>query len=297
MGRVYRVLDTKLNEEVALKLIKPDIASDRKTLERFKNELKLARKVSQKNVGRMFDMGEEAGAHFITMEYVPGEDLKSSIRRFGQLPVGKAVAVAKQICEGLSVAHKIGIVHRDLKPSNIMIDKEGNVRIMDFGIARSTKDQGITGEGVIIGTPEYMSPEQVEGEDADQRSDIYSLGIILYEMVTGTPPFEGDTPFAVGVKHKSETPRDPRKINPQIPDDLARLILQCLEKEKDKRPQTADDVLTTLGKIESGISTTERAAAQKRPRTSKELTVTLGIKKPYLAGAIALAVIAAALLT
>ncbi len=296
MGKVFRVLDTKLNEEVALKLIKPEISSDRKTLERFKNELKLARKVSQKNVGRMFDLGEEAGTHFITMEYVPGEDLKSSIRRFGQLPVGKSVAVAKQICEGLSVAHKIGIVHRDLKPSNIMIDKEGNVRVMDFGIARSTKDKGITGEGVIIGTPEYMSPEQIEGKEADQRSDIYSLGIILYEMVTGAPPFEGDTPFAVGVKHKSDIPQDPRKINPQIPDDLGRLILQCLEKEKDKRPQTADDVLSSLGEIESGISTTERAAATKRPRTSKELTVTLGIRKPYLVLAIAMGILAAALL-
>jgi serine/threonine protein kinase/Flp pilus assembly protein TadD len=296
MGKVYRVLDTKLNEEVALKLIKPEIYSDRKTLERFKNELKLARKVSQKNVGRMFDLGEEAGTHFITMEYVPGEDLKSSIRRFGRLPVGKSVAIATQICEGLSVAHKIGIVHRDLKPSNIMIDKEGNVRIMDFGIARSTKDKGITGEGVIIGTPEYMSPEQVEGKETDQRSDIYSLGIILYEMVTGAPPFEGDTPFAVGVKHKSDIPQDPRKINPQIPDDLGRLILQCLEKEKDKRPQTADDVLTTLGGIESGISTTERTAAPKRPRTSKELTVTLGIKRPYLSLAILVGVLAAALL-
>jgi serine/threonine protein kinase/Flp pilus assembly protein TadD len=296
MGKVYRVLDTKLNEEVALKLIKPEISSDRKTLERFKNELKLARKVSQKNVGRMFDMGEETGTHYITMEYVPGEDLKSSIRRFGRLPVGKSVAIANQICEGLSVAHKIGIIHRDLKPSNIMIDKEGNVRIMDFGIARSTKDKGITGEGVIIGTPEYMSPEQVEGKEADQRSDIYSLGIILYEMVTGAPPFEGDTPFAVGVKHKNDIPQDPRKINPQIPDDLGRIILQCLEKEKNKRPQTADDMLSSLGEIESGISMTERAAVTKRPRTSKELTVTLGIKKPYLAGAIVLAVIAAAIL-
>jgi len=295
MGKVYRVLDTTLNEEVALKLIKPEIAADRKTLERFKNELKLARKVSHKNVGRMFDMGEEAGTHFITMEYVPGEDLKSSIRRFGPLPIVKSIAVAKQICEGLSVAHKIGIVHRDLKPSNIMIDKDGNVRIMDFGIARSIKDRGITGEGAVIGTPEYMSPEQVEGKEVDPRSDIYSLGIILYEMTTGTPPFEGDTPFTVGIKHKSEPPPDPRKINPHIPDELGRLLLECLEKEKNKRPPSADDVLSWLGEIESGISTTERSAASKRPRTLKELTVTLSIKKPYLALGVVLIVVAATL--
>ena len=197
MGKVYRVLDKKLNEEVALKLIKPEISSDKRTLERFKNELKLARKVSQKNVGRMFDMGEETGTHYITMEYVPGEDLKSSIKRFGQLSVSKSLDIAKQICEGLSEAHKSGIVHRDLKPSNIIIDKQGNVRIMDFGIARSIKDKGLTGEGVIIGTPEYMSPEQVEGKEVDPRSDIYSLGVVLYEMMTGRPPFEGDTPLAV----------------------------------------------------------------------------------------------------
>jgi serine/threonine protein kinase/tetratricopeptide (TPR) repeat protein len=297
MGRVYRALDKKLNVEVAIKLIKPEIASERRTLERFKNELVLARKVSQKNVGRMFDMGEETGTHYITMEYVPGEDLKSSIRRFGQLPIGKSITIAKQVCEGLSEAHKIGIVHRDLKPSNIMIDKQGNVRIMDFGIARSIKDKGITGEGVIIGTPEYMSPEQVEGKDVDQRSDIYSLGIILYEMVTGTPPFEGDTPLAVAVRHKSEVPRDPLEVNPQIPEDLGRVILQCLEKEKNKRPQSADDVLASLGEIERAIPTAGKSTAIKRPRTSKELTVTLGIKKPFLAAAIAVAVIAAALLT
>ena len=222
MGKVYRVLDKKLNEEVALKLIKPEISSDKRTLERFKNELKLARKVSQKNVGRMFDMGEETGTHYITMEYVPGEDLKSSIKRFGQLSVSKSLDIAKQICEGLSEAHKSGIVHRDLKPSNIIIDKQGNVRIMDFGIARSIKDKGLTGEGVIIGTPEYMSPEQVEGKEVDPRSDIYSLGVVLYEMMTGRPPFEGDTPLAVAVLHKSEAPRDPREIIPQIPENLAR---------------------------------------------------------------------------
>ena len=296
MGKVYRVLDKKLNEEVALKLIKPEISSDKRTLERFKNELKLARKVSQKNVGRMFDMGEETGTHYITMEYVPGEDLKSSIKRFGQLSVSKSLDIAKQICEGLSEAHKSGIVHRDLKPSNIIIDKQGNVRIMDFGIARSIKDKGLTGEGVIIGTPEYMSPEQVEGKEVDPRSDIYSLGVVLYEMMTGRPPFEGDTPLAVAVLHKSEAPRDPREIIPQIPENLARIILRCLEKEKSRRPQSAEEVLVSLGEIEGGSGITGSPDTAKRSRTSKELTVTLGIRKPLLVAAIAVAVIAIALL-
>jgi serine/threonine-protein kinase len=158
MGKVYRALDKKLNEEVALKLIKPEIASDKKMLERFSNELKLARKISHRNVGRMYELLEEKGTHYITMEYVPGEDLRSSIKRFGQLPIGKSISIAKQICEGLIEAHRLEVMHRDLKPSNIMIDKEGNARIMDFGIARSLKAKGITGAGIMIGTPEYMSP-------------------------------------------------------------------------------------------------------------------------------------------
>ncbi|NOR21876.1 MAG: protein kinase, partial [Candidatus Aminicenantes bacterium] len=221
MGKVYRALDKKLNEEVALKLVKPEIASDKKTLERFSNELKIARKIAHKNVGRMYELMEEKGIHFITMEYVPGEDLKSFIRRAETLSAGKAISIAKQVCEGLAEAHELGVVHRDLKPQNIMIDKEGNSRIMDFGIARSLKAKGITDAGVMIGTPEYMSPEQVDAKETDQRSDIYSLGVILYEMVTGRAPFEGDTPLSVAVKQKTETPKDPRKLNSQIPVDLS----------------------------------------------------------------------------
>ena len=246
MGRVYRVEDTKLKQEVALKLIKPEIAKDKKTIERFRNELKLAREIAHRNVCRMYDLNEEKGAHYITMEYVRGEDLRGLIRRIGQLPIGKSLSVAKQICEGLAEAHRLGVVHRDLKSNNIMIDKEGNVRIMDFGIARSLEAKGITGAGVMIGTPEYMSPEQVEGKEVDQRSDIYSLGVILYEMVTGRVPFEGDTPFTIGVKHKSEIPKDPKELNTQIPEDLNRVILICLEKDKEERYQSAGELRSEL---------------------------------------------------
>jgi len=282
MGKVYRVEDKKIKEEVALKLIKPEIASDKKTIERFSNELRMARKIRHKNVCGMYDLGEEKGTHYITMEYVPGEDLKSFIRRSEQLTVGKSIFIAKQVCDGLAEAHRLGVIHRDLKPQNIMIDKDGNARIMDFGIARSLKAKGITGAGVMIGTPEYMSPEQVEGKEVDQRSDIYSLGVILYEMMTGRVPFEGDTPFTIGVKHKSEHPKNPRELNTQIPEDLSKVILRCLEKDKENRFQSAGEVRSELVNIEKGIPTTERMVSKRKPITSREITVTFGLKKLFI---------------
>jgi serine/threonine protein kinase/Flp pilus assembly protein TadD len=279
MGRVYRVEDTKLKQEVALKLIKPEVARDKKTIERFRNELKTARMIAHKNVCRMFDLGEAGGAYFITMEYVRGEDLKSFIRRSEKLTVGKAVSLAKQVCDGLAEAHSLGVIHRDLKPGNIMIDGDGNARIMDFGIARSLGEKGITGAGMMIGTPEYMSPEQVEGKEVDQRSDIYSLGIILYEMLTGRVPFEGDSPFTIGMKHKGEIPKDPKELNAQISEDLSRMILRCLEKDKDKRYQSAGEIRSGLEDIERGIPTTERATIKRMPLTSREITLQFSLKR------------------
>jgi serine/threonine-protein kinase len=298
MGRIYRAVDKKLNEEVALKMIRPEIASEKRTLERFHNELKLARKISHPNVGRMYELLVEEGVHFITMEYVSGEDLKSSIRRFGQLPISKSISIAKQICEGLAEAHKIGVVHRDLKPSNIMVDKEGNAKVMDFGIARSLKTKGITGEGVSVGTPEYMSPEQVEGKEADQRADIYSLGIILYEMVTGRVPFEADTGFAVALKHKSEQPENPKRLNPQIPDQLSRLILKCLEKDREKRYQGAGEVLTELTMIEQGLPSTEKVVPKRKLITPKEISIKFSLRKLFIPalGLVAVAAVIALLI-
>ncbi|NIN92134.1 protein kinase, partial [bacterium] len=296
MGKVYKVLDTKIKEKVALKLLKPEIASDKKTIERFSNELKFARKVRHENVCQMYDLGEEKGTHFITMEFVPGEDLKSMIRMSRQLSMGATIGITKQVCEGLASAHKMGVVHRDLKPQNIMIDKEGNARIMDFGIARSIEGKGITGAGVMIGTPEYMSPEQVEGKEVDQRSDIYSLGVILYEMVTGRVPFEGDTPFTIGVKQKSEEPRNPTELNSQIPEDLSRVILRCMEKNKENRYQSAGEVRSEIENIEKGIPTTEIEIPKRKPITSREITVTFGLKKLFIPALVVIALIIAAIL-
>ena len=282
MGRVYKVLDQETNERIALKLIKPEIATDKKAIERFRNELTTARKIVQKNVCRMYDLNKEKENCFITMEYISGQDLKGLIRQTGQLIVGKAISIAKQICDGLSEAHRLGVVHRDLKPSNIMIDKEGNARIMDFGIARSIKEKGITGTGIMIGTPEYMSPEQVEAKEVDFRSDIYSLGIILYEMVTGRLPFKGDTALSIAMKHKGETPKDPKDLNPQIPEDLNQLILKCMEKDKEHRYQTVEQILYELDNIEKDIPTTQREITKKRPLTSKEITVSFSLKKIFI---------------
>jgi serine/threonine protein kinase/tetratricopeptide (TPR) repeat protein len=294
MGRVYKVQDTDIKEKIALKLLRPEITLDMEAVERFSNELKLARRISHRNVCRMFDLGRAEGTTFITMEFVPGEDLKSFIHRAKQLSIGTAISIAKQVCEGLEEAHRLGVVHRDLKPGNIMIDRDGDAKIMDFGIARSLSGRGITGAGVLIGTPEYMSPEQVEGKDVDQRSDLYSLGVILYEMVTGRLPFSGDTPLSVAHKHKYEAPKNPKLLNPNIPDDLNGLILKSLEKDKTKRYQSAADLRAELERIERGLPTTERVAPQRKPSTSKQITVSFRPAKLLIPAVAVIAVIAAA---
>jgi len=288
MGKVYKAVDTKINDKVALKLIKPNISSDIKTIERFKNELKIARKIRHRNVCQMYDLGEEKGTHFITMEFVPGEDLKSMIKMSGRLAVGTTINIAKQICEGLDEAHRLGIVHRDLKPGNIMIDKLGNVRIMDFGIARSREVKGITAAGMMIGTPEYMSPEQVEGKEVDKRSDIYSLGVMMFEMVTGRVPFEGESSLNIAVKHKTEAPLDPRKFNARVPLELSSVILKCLEKDRKKRFHEAGKILAELNKIEKGISDAEKKSPERKIITPQVKRV---VPKKYWIAAVILIVL------
>lgn len=259
MGSVHRAFDQKVGEEVALKVLNPEIAADEEIIGRFRNELSLARKIIHKNVCRLFDLHESEGALFITMEYVAGEDLQNFIKRSGSLAISKAVSVARQIFEGLAEAHKLGVIHRDLKPRNIMIDRAGNAHIMDFGIARSLRTGGITKTGTIIGTPEYMSPEQLDGREADERSDIYALGVIQYEMLTGQRPFKADSALSLALKHKTEVPQDPRALNPQIPESLGRLILKCLEKDTAKRYQRAEEIHQELADIEKFIAATKTA--------------------------------------
>ena len=279
MGKVYKVLDKDIDEKIAIKLLKPEIASEEKIIERFQNELKFARKITHKNVCRMYDLNKFEGTPYITMEYVSGEDLKSSIKRMGPLSAGKAIFITKQICEGLIEAHKLGVIHRDLKPQNIMIDKAGNAHIMDFGIALSLNAKGLTTAGMMIGTPDYMSPEQVEAKDVDQRSDIYSLGVIVYEMLTRRVPFEGDTALSIALKHKTEMPKNPREINEHVPEELSNVILKCMEKNREKRYQKVEELLSELSDIEESIPTTDGVLPKKKPTTSREITARFKLKK------------------
>ena len=252
MGKVYKAYDTEVKEEVAIKLLKPEIAQDEGIIERFRQELKLTHRIGHKHVCKMYHLAKHEDHLFITMEYIDGQDLKTFIRNSGPIPEDKALATAIQICEGMAAAHELGIIHRDLKPRNIMLDECRNAKLMDFGIARSVEAPGVTQTGVMIGTPDYMSPEQAEGDELDQRSDIYSFGVILFEMVTGGVPFKGDTALSVALKHKAQLPQEPRDLNPDISDNLSRLILVCMEKERESRYQTAESLLADLRNIKEG---------------------------------------------
>src|ERR1700677_4007601 len=237
MGNVYNARDRETGETVALKLLKPEIASDQAMMDRFKNELLFARKITHKNVCRVYEFNRAAGIAYTSMEFVEGESLRSVLNRFGALTQKKAKDLALQICSGLKEAHAQGIVHRDLKPENVMIDGSGNLKIMDFGIARSM--EAVTRQtGAMVGTPAYMAPEQVSGSPVDYRTDIYSLGLMLYEMFTGKPAFSAENAIAVALKQMREDPPRPGEVEPSIPLPIERAILRCLEKSPEKRFQT-----------------------------------------------------------
>jgi serine/threonine protein kinase len=248
MGIVFRARDRQTSEVVAVKLLKPEIAADHDAMERFKNEMRLARKVTHKNVCRIYEFNPVDSSAYISMEFVDGESLRQVINRFSGLPLRKASQIACQVCAGLREAHSQGTVHRDLKPENIMIDAKGNAKIMDFGIARSV-ETGLTQGTRVIGTPSYMAPEQAEGKNVDGRTDIYALGLVLYEVLTGRPTFTGDTPVSIALKQISEAPVSPREVDPTIPAPVEAAILRCLAKKPEDRFQTVEELESKLDTI------------------------------------------------
>jgi tetratricopeptide (TPR) repeat protein/predicted Ser/Thr protein kinase len=248
MGSVYKAYDNELDRLVALKLVRTGLADDLQTMQRFKQELLLASKISHKNILRIHDMGDWNGVKFITMAFVDGPDLASLMRRQGPLAFDRALNFTRQLCAALEAAHHEGVVHRDLKPQNILIDQSDNVYVTDFGLAKSLDAAAttMTRTGQILGTPRYMSPEQVEAGEVTQASDIYSLGLIVYEMFTGKRPFRGDTAMQLMYQRVTEPPQDPRSVHPGIPDYLAEIILKCLVKDPARRYQSAREILDDL---------------------------------------------------
>ncbi len=247
MGAVYRVRDLELDRDVALKLVRPEIAADPATLERFRREIQLSSRITHRNVLRVYDLGEVEGIRFLTMQFVDGDDLASLIKREGRLPVPRVLAIFGEICKGLAAAHEQGVVHRDLKPQNIMLDAAGTAYVTDFGIAKSLAGTGMTEMGAILGTPSYMSPEQVRGEPAGPRSDIYALGVILYEMVAGQVPFTGDSAYEVMMRRLSHRPRPAAELNPEIPAFLQKIMERCMATEPASRYPSVDAILADLG--------------------------------------------------
>ena len=237
MGEVYRADDLRLGQPVALKFLPESFAADADRVERFYNEVRVARQVSHPNVCRMYDIGEVSGLHYLAMEFVDGDDLASLLRRIGRLPEDKGLDIARQLCAGLAAAHDRGVLHRDLKPENIMIDGRGKVRITDFGLA-GIADEIAQGD-VRSGTPAYMSPEQLSGREVTTRSDVYSLGLVLYEIFTGKRAFEGKTFVEFLRKHEREAPPEPSRLVTNLDPAIESVILRCLAKDPLARPSSA----------------------------------------------------------
>jgi tetratricopeptide (TPR) repeat protein/predicted Ser/Thr protein kinase len=257
MGAVYKVHDREIGGYAALKVIRPEMANKPEVLQRFKQELILARQVTHKNVIRIHDLGEADGVKFITMDFVEGHDLASLIRDRGKFEPEEAAEIIAQVCRALDAAHSEGVVHRDLKPQNIMVDTQGRVKVMDFGIARSTEAEGgMTQTGALLGTPEYMSPEQAKGLHVDARSDLFSLGIIFYEMLTGKTPFHAHTMMATIFKRTQEKARPPIELEATLPQQINDVVVKCLATEPEDRFQSASEILAALGReARTGVET------------------------------------------
>ncbi|HEV2297844.1 MAG TPA: tetratricopeptide repeat protein [Candidatus Acidoferrales bacterium] len=276
MGRVYKAYDKELERMIAVKVLQPELVSDPNAMQRFKQELLLASRISHKNILRIHDLGEADGVKFISMAFVEGEDLHHLLRTHGRLPVDRALKIAEQLCEALDAAHSEGVVHRDLKPQNVLMGKNDQVYVVDFGLAKSLEASaaGMTRTGQYLGTPRYMAPEQVEAKPVDSRTDLYALGLIIFEMLTGEEPFKGDSTLQIMYRRVKEKPPNPKDLNPEIPDYLARIILRCMERDPTRRYQKAKDILADL-------------QAAHAPSRAKTMQISLPVveRKSWLVGA------------
>src|ERR687884_1410549 len=264
MANVYLAEDEELGRRVAIKVLDEKHANDEQFVERFRREAKNAASLSHPNIVSIYDRGEAEGTYYIAMEYLEGRSLKELIVARGPAPVTVAVEYARQILSALRFAHRHGIVHRDIKPHNALVDAEGRVKVTDFGIARAGTSQ-MTEAGSVVGTAQYLSPEQARGAGVDQRSDVYSLGIVLYELLTGTVPFNGDTPVEIAMKHLSMLPEPPSAKRPEIPRDLDLIVMRALAKDPDDRYQSAEEMDADLERFLRGSAVspvTEEAATQ-----------------------------------
>jgi serine/threonine protein kinase len=272
MGAVYEVRDRELDRRVALKVIRADMAESPEAFWRFKQEIILARQITHRNVIRLFDLGQADRIKFITMEYIEGESLRQRLLRKGKLEPREAAQLMAQMCRALEAAHAEGVIHRDLKPRNIMLDKGGRAYVMDFGLARSMSASGITHIGGFIGTLDYMSPEQAKDLPLDARSDLFSAGIIFYEMLTGIRPFDASAPTGEPGRRASEPPRPPHEVDNKVPSPLSETAMKCLEFDPQRRFATARELLQQI-ELWLGTQGESVATITTRPRSPLYLKV------------------------
>jgi eukaryotic-like serine/threonine-protein kinase len=259
MANVYLAEDQELGRRVAIKILNDRHAGDDQFIERFRREAKNAAGLSHPNIVSIYDRGEAEGTYYIAMEYLDGRTLKELIVSRGPAPIKTTIEYARQILAAIGHAHRNGIVHRDIKPHNVVVDPDGRLKVTDFGIARSGASQ-MTEAGSIIGTAQYLSPEQAKGAPVDQRSDLYAVGVVLYEMLTGKVPFSGDTPLEIAMKHLSKVPEPPSKLRPEISEDLDMIVLRALAKDPDERYQSAEEMAADLSRVARGLGVSDETA-------------------------------------
>ena len=284
MAFVYRARDLLLNRIVAVKILSPHYTNDEEFVRKFRREAQAAAGLSSPSIGGVYDVGQDDEVYYIVMEFLQGKTLKQVLNENGPLPVSAVLQIGRQIADALRTAHKHGVIHRDIKPHNIMLTADGHVKVTDFGIARAATSSTLTESGAMIGSVHYISPEQARGGFVSERSDIYSLGVVLYELLAGKVPFEGDSMFAIALKHLQETPTPLREIDPSIPLAVEQIVQKAMSKDQAGRYQTAEEMLQDLQKLlqEDGkknslqelVGCLDEPAAEPAPNSDDDLTKT-----------------------